>query len=73
MEETPPPTTTTKKMEGKKNIPVEYGCSVHFRTVEIVTRVFFFVGFFPLDKQLQQAILHLPTLELSIEAAQTKK
>lgn len=35
-------------------------------------RVFCF-GFFPLDKQLLQAILHLSTLELSIEMAQTKK
>lgn len=35
-------------------------------------RVFCF-GFFSLDKQLLQAILHLSTLELSIEMAQTKK
>lgn len=35
-------------------------------------RVFCF-GFFPLDKQLLQAILHLSTLELSIKMAQTKK
>lgn len=33
----------------------------------------FCFGFFPLDKQLLQAILHLSTLELSIEMAQTKK
>lgn len=33
----------------------------------------FCFGFFPLDKQLKQAILHLPTLELSIKMAQTMK
>lgn len=33
----------------------------------------FCFGFFPLYKQLQKAILHLPTLELSIETAQTEK
>lgn len=33
----------------------------------------FCFGFSPLDKQLRQAILHLPTLELSIETAQKKK
>lgn len=33
----------------------------------------FCFGFFPLYKQLQKAILHLPTLELSIETAQTEE
>lgn len=63
-----------KRNRGKKtNIPVECGCSVHFKRVENVTcvRVCFVLVSFPLDKQLQQAILHLPTLELSIETAQT--
>lgn len=59
-------------MEGrrKKNIPANVGA----QRVQIVTLcvcVFWFLS--PLDKQLQQAILHLPTLELSIETAQTKK
>lgn len=61
--------------EKKENIPVECGCSVHFQRVEIVTCVCvcFVLVSLPLDKQLQQATLHLPTLELSIETAQTKK
>lgn len=62
---------TTTKAEERGSVPVECGCLVHFfqwlETCNVCVFCFCFFCFGSLNKQLQKATLHLPTLELSIQ------
>lgn len=60
-------------MEEKTTFLLNVGAQCIFKECKLKLVCVFCFGFSPLDKQLRQAILHLPTLELSIEMAQTNK